>query len=540
VSDPEPEERPDEPGDVLREFRHARGRRHPRPPTFVLIGMAQTAAVLWIYGAVGLWLLVQGTRLSGPELAALQHAGPGVAGLLIGVLLVAAIRTGLRGGPLAPGRPDILHLLLAPVERRLVLRPLATRRLALSVAAAAGLGATLAGVSQSRLGGSILDWVLAGAATGALIGALSGGTAMVFAGRRLGLAWALLAAPALLLLSALDAVLGTHLSPTTWIGAVATWPLGSLDRLSLAIVPVAAVVAVVGLLGVAGGSLEALDQRANLVPLLRFQAAMQDMRGVLRTRSLLAQETPRRSPWLRLPRSPRGVGGAVWQRYWRSLLRWPAWRLARVAVLALAAAGALALVWNGFDYVLLIAGFLSYLVGMEVLEPWWQEVEHPLLTDLLPCSRPSLLLHHLLWASASAVTFGVLALPALVALRAPPLLIGVAALGLPPAAVAAVLGAALRSGPDPSWLETVGDVLTATTSPDYAMPVAGTLRVVRLAIPVGLAMAGLAPVLVARSTLARGIDPWSAEAAAGLVAVAVAALVVVGLSRVPLFVLEHR
>ena len=527
----------DEPGAVLAELRKARRDRHPRPSTFMLIGMVQVAALLWLYGAVGLWLLVQGRRVSGAELAILRHMGPGVIGLLLAVVLIGSVRTGLQGGPLAPDRPDILHLLLAPVQRILVLRPLASRRLVVSLTGGAGLGATLAAVSQARLGGGIPQWALAGSIAGALIGVLASGVAMLFSGRRLGPIWAVLVSLAVTLLSAFDLISGTHLSLTSWIGVIAVGPLG-LDWLSLAAIPAVALLAVVGLQGVAGSSLEALDRRANLVPLLRFQAAMQDVRGFLRTRALLAQEAPRREPWFRLRRSLRGVGGAVWQRYWHSLLRWPAWRLARVTVLVLGAVGATVLVWTGSDYFLLVGGFFAYMVGMEVLEPWWQEVEHPFLTDLLPCSRLQLVVRHLVSATAAAVLFGAVAIPALVALRIPTLLLGVAALGLPPAAIAAVLGAALRSGPDPTWLETMGDALAATTPPDYAFPVAGIARVLRVTIPVGIAVVGLAPLMVARSALAQGANPFPGEALAGISVTVLVVLLLAALSRVPLFVLE--
>jgi hypothetical protein len=62
-------------------------------------------------------------------LATIQGRGAGVIGLGIAVVIALALRSGARGGPLAPEPADVMYLLLAPVSRAAVLRGAAMRQL---------------------------------------------------------------------------------------------------------------------------------------------------------------------------------------------------------------------------------------------------------------------------------------------------------------------------------------------------------------------------------------------------------------------------
>src|SRR5262249_42960168 len=132
------------------------------------------------------------------------------------------------------------------------------------------------------------------------------------------------------------------------------------------------------------------------------------------------------------------------RRHWQSLLRWPLGRLARVAAMALAAGAALALTWAGASYFLVLAGVLTYAVGLEVLEPWSEESDRPDLTASLPRGRGSVLLPHLPAAVVAASAIGLVPLAAVAVLRPPPVVLGVAAVLLAPAAIAGVCAASVR------------------------------------------------------------------------------------------------
>jgi hypothetical protein len=180
-------------------------------------------------------------------------------------------------------------------------------------------------------------------------------------------------------------------SPETLLGRLALWPLDvhPVDLVGPAVVVVALVV---GMLSIGGTSLEASERRAALVGQIRFAATLQDLRTVIVLRRQLAQELPRQRPWFRLPRAiPKSwlAGGAppgiearrrwfpVWRRGWHGIARWPALRLARVAVLGAVAGLCLVGVWNGTTPLIVVAALALYLAGLDACEPLAQEVDHP-------------------------------------------------------------------------------------------------------------------------------------------------------------------
>jgi len=255
-----------------------------------------------------------------------------------------------------------------------------------------------------------------------------------------------------------------------------------------------------------------MDRRAGLVGELRFAAALRDVRGVTRTWRALAQETPRTRPWLRLSGSA-SLPFPVWRRYWRSLARWPGGRLVRVAVLALGVAGALGLVWLGASYFLVVAALLAYLVGLEVLEPWWEAVERPDFTDSLPMGRTNLLLRYLLAALVAVLVAGLLTLAAVSAMRPDPGLVAAAGVLLGCGAVSTLCGAVLRSRTDVAWGELPQvDALGST----------GYLIVMHLVAAPSVVLANLVPVLIVRNAVRADDDPLAAALSSAPTAAAVA------------------
>ncbi|MBO0703358.1 MAG: hypothetical protein J2P38_10525, partial [Candidatus Dormibacteraeota bacterium] len=358
-------------GRVLADLRAARARRHPRPKGMQAAALVEMGIAGWAVVASILWLLVQGNRVDAATLAEIRHYGPAVIGLVAWLILVASMRSGLNGGPLSPERADVLHLLLAPIPRGIVLRQNARRWIQAGALGGALVGATLAGVSEARLGGNlgtgsataalVFAWGLSGLVAGLIMGLLSVAPGMTVSGLhvRAPVIWGI--GLVTLGLTVLDLVLGTVFSPLTWIGAIAVWPLHPaipvlLPLLVGAVVVALAVVAVVVGPGVATA---ALDRRAGLAQLLLFTAQLLDLRGFLRLRMVLANERARERPWFRLP-WPRAPGWAIWQRHVRSNLRWPIWRVGRVVVLTALVTGLLVVTVSGSSYLILGAGALVY------------------------------------------------------------------------------------------------------------------------------------------------------------------------------------
>jgi hypothetical protein len=494
---------------VVGELRRRRASRRRRPRGWELIAYVEAAVLLLGYAALGLWLLVGGPPIGGALLEPVRAHGPAVAGLAVALLTGLSLRSGLHGGPLTVDPADVHHLLLAPVSRRAVLLPVALRRLGLAAGAGAVAGGIAGILTAARLPGGYPAWIASGAAAGLLVGLLSVAAALLVSARHVPASWVYGCWLALLALAAADLAAGTALTPPTWFGMVALEPLRPSGLAALA-VPAAAALALAGLTAVGETSVEALDRRAGLVSQLRFAAASRDVRSVTRAGHQLAAEVPRGRPWLRLPAPRRGTP-AVWRRHWQSLLRWPPGRVVRVAALAVAIAGALALTWAGATYFLAVAGGLAYVVGLEVLEPWAETVDRPDLTDSLPVGRLSLLVRHLLAAVVAAAAVGAVTLVALAALRPPPAVLAAAAVLVVPSAIGAVCGAAVRGRADTG----------ASSLPQDQVGIQAFLLVLQVAAPPSLAVLGLVPVLLARGAYLAGQDPVTPALAGGLVVAAV-------------------
>ncbi|HWG73227.1 MAG TPA: hypothetical protein VG184_04130 [Acidimicrobiales bacterium] len=520
---------------VLADLRRARRRR--RIADFDPFEALYRAYITLIVGGIAVWLLsgVTGDRRVGAGTAARAAShGPAVVGAAIALAVAIGVRSGGKGGPLAIEAADVRHVLMAPVDRTAALRGPAVRQLRFGVVVGTGVGAVAGLLAYRRLPGSAPAWIACGAAVGALGAAGSLGAALATSGRRLGRVVAGLVACAVVAWSAADVAAGTATSPATFLGQVALWPL-EVRLTGLIGVAVLAAVVVAGLASVGGTSIEAAERRASLVGQIRFAATLRDLRTVMVLRRQLSQELPRRRPWLRLPRSVplawlEGSGvlpqaGAetlaprafpVWRRGWHGILRFPAARLVRLAVLGgLAGAAALG-AERGTTPLVVAAGAALYVAALDAAEPLSQELDHPDRRDGLPVDTGVLMLRQLApplvvmvvvsavgWAVVAAVTGGDLRAVEIGAI----LIVPAAAGGLAGAAVSIVQGA-----PPPFQAS------NAMLPPEAV----GARTAVRLVWPPILATVGVLPVLAARHPPAGG-----PVAAVGSVAVPV--LILMGL-----------
>jgi Family of unknown function (DUF6297) len=378
------------------------------------------------------------------------HA-PAIFGIAVAILLLAGLRAGARGGPLAIEPAEVRYTLLAPVSRRTALRPAAVSQLRIAVIAGAVFGAVVGNFVFRRFPGTALEWIGALAAFGALVPIVVLGGAMVASGRRLRLWVASGVGVALVLWSVLDLALDWNSAPTTMLGDLATLPLqhGASAWLAALGALLALAVLAAGLLGIGGLGLEAARRRAELVAEMRFSASVQDLRTVILLRRQLASERPRRKPWLRRGGGPTAAH-PIWQRGWQSFLRWPAVRISRVVLIAVAAGGLAVAGFSQTPVLFILPGPLLFVAALDLIEPLAQENDHPDLARLLPIENRVLMRRHL---AAPAVAAGVvLAIAALAAAAFggdPGLALGVGAVALVPVALLVICGAAVSATNDP-------------------------------------------------------------------------------------------
>jgi hypothetical protein len=374
---------------------------------------------------------------------------PAIIGIALAVLILAGLRAGARGGPLAIEAAEVRYTLLAPISRRTALRPAALAQLRTAVLFGAIFGAVVGNFVFRRFPGSAVEWIGSLAAFGALVPIAVLGAALVASGRQFRLGVASAVGLVLVAWSALDLALGWNSSPATMLGDLATLPLqhgASAYLAALGAVLTLALLAA-GLLGIGGLGLEAAQRRAQLVAEMRFSASVQDLRTVILLRRQLASERPRRKPWLRL-RS--GSASPVWRRDWQSFLRWPTVRIVRVVLIAVAAGG---IAVGGFDLtpvLFALPGPLLFIAALDLIEPLAQESDHPTRRLLLPRASSELLRTHL---TAPAVAMALVLVLAAIAAAAiggnPGLALGVGAVVFLPLAVVLVCAAAVSATNDP-------------------------------------------------------------------------------------------
>ncbi len=444
-----------------------------------------------------------------------RRYGSGWLGLLSVVALAMGMRSGSRGGPLALEEAEVRHVLLAPVDRRrALLRPTLQRwrSIAFAAALAGALGGQLAG---RRLPGTELSWAVAGAAWGALAATFFVGGALVAHSLRAPRWLATLLGVGLItwqFVSALPA--NEHLvGPGDATGDLPLWGDRADTSDLLAVVAGIALLAL-GLALLGRQSLEAQSRRSALVTQLRFAVTLQDLRTVLVIRRQLSHEQSRLRPWIRIGRG-RGPY-AEWRRTIDGILRFPAGRILRIIGLVTIAGFASRGILDGTTPLFLIAGASFFLVGLELLEPLAQEIDHGDRTDSYPVDRGPLYLR--LTHASFAVSLPLAALWMFVGSIATDHW-AIFGIGAVPAVTAGLAGAAINivsGAPDP----------VASSAQRNLMPpeVAGTANVIKAVWPVLIAVIGQVPIVAAENAIENGAGP---EAAAARTAIAV--VLVVGL-----------
>lgn len=527
---PEAPEEIEDPREVLSDLRRARRRQRTRD--FDVFEALYRAYITVILAGIAVWLLsgVTGdTRVSAATAAHVANHDAPVVGLVVAACWAAGLRSGGRGGPLVIEAADVRHVLLSPVDRVVSIRPVAFRQLRFGAFVGTVVGAIAGLLAFRRLPGGFPAWVVVGAVTGILLATSSLGLAMLVAGRRLGRYAGSGLAALVLAWSVVDLVTGVTTSPATFFGQLALWPLRF--RPAGLIGPVVAVAALVaGWETVAGSSLEAAERRATLVGQIQFAATMRDLRTVVVLRRQLAQEVPRQRPWLRLPRSVpptwlagagAGVGSAAgaasggaaagpatdgagrrpvshparlpcWRRGWHGILRFPAFRLLRLAALGAAAGAAAVGMWRGTTPLLIVAGLCMYAAGLDAIEPLAQEIDHPDRRDGYDIKNGELQVR-LLAPSVVVMlvvgAFGVLAAYLVSGLS--PLGAQLGAVSLIPCALGGVAGASISTiqGAPPT---------VSSTAPFMPPEAAGIRTVYRALWPPVVATVGFLPLLAGR------------------------------------------
>ena len=440
-----------------------------------LFGLAGLIALVMISDAIG---QVVSDDVTTDELLA---KAPATLGLLMMAAIAVGLRGGAEGGPISVESADVGHLLMAPIDRRMVLvRPISQRMrsVAFGLAVAAGVIGQLV---ARELEGSRGSWAAAGALFGALVGVAYVAAAVISHALRihrwlataLGIAGVAWQAIAVWSVWTDDPGPGKITGPADPAGGVALW---GIRVLGIEIVAVAAVVVAMLIALAVGGRLriEPLVRRADLVSQLKFAATVQDLRTVVLLRRQLRAEQLRVRPWgaptarpipaaapdpASRPRSvpgravgtPQHAARVVHRRGVASLRRLPASRLSRIALLAALGGIFASLTVSGSP--LLVIGVVGamFLLGLECVEPLSQEIDRPDLTDGVPVERGWIYAHHLV-APGVLIAGAALVGATAAALFEPEHAAGAFALAIPVAwagAIGSVI-ATVRDAPQPS------------------------------------------------------------------------------------------
>jgi hypothetical protein len=441
-----------------------------------------------IFGAWGLALLagaIQDSRVDTHSLTSITRYGPALIGMGIALAMLAALRSGARGGPLAVQGADVHHVLLAPIERSWSLRAPGLRQLRTASFIGLVIGLVIANFALRRLPGSAIDWLGCLALFGALVPPCVLATAMLACGKQLRPRVVNLLGLGLVCWSLLDFLLGSTTSPLTMLGDLATLPVQSGIDAVLPIIGIGVVgtITIVGLRSLGGSSLEAMKRRARLAAELRFAATVQDIRTVILLRRQLASEQPRAKPWWDLKRSV-FPGRPIWRRGWRSFLRWPASRIARLALIGVIVGLVLGGAWSGTTPLVAVAGLVLLVAGLDLIEPLAEEFDHPTRRDLIPMKAARLTRQHLIAPVSAMVLVTLVSVLTTLTLGSPTVAIVVGSLMLGPTAILIVCCAALSATNDP-----------------YAYILMPQIGYVQTGLPIVLAIAGVAlPAWACRET----------------------------------------
>lgn len=449
--------------------------------------------------------------------------GPGWAGLVAAVAIALGMRSGSLGGPLAVEEADLRYVLSAPIDRRRALLVPATQRVRTFLFSGSLLGAAVGYLASRRLPGDAIEWILAIGLFGAVVGAATVGAALVAHSSRAP-RWAITLVAVGLVIWQFVSALPDHtdtVGPTDAFGGLARWAHDTEAIDSVAIV-VSVVLVLTGFLLLRRLSLEALGRRSSLVSQLRFAVTLQDLRTVMLLRRQLSHERSRRRPWL--TRRPDRGPNPHWQRAWQGLLRFPGARVMRITALAVAAGAASAGALNGTTPLVIVSGFITFVIGLELTEPLAQEIDHRELTDRAPVTRTTVHVRLLTvsfvaaipFALVAGVTFGVIGDDAW----------SIAAIVVGPMMAAGVAGAAVdvvSGAPDP--------IVSLTRDSTMPPEVAGTANIVKAIFPIAIATVGQVAVVVAASSRRSGQGAEAAAVRGGIFAVLVIGAVVSWIQR---------
>jgi hypothetical protein len=459
-----------------------------------------------IFGGWGLALLsgaLADLRVDDHAVGEIQRHGAAAVGLLVAVAVAGGLRSGGRGGPLVLEAADVQHVLLAPIDRRAALRRLAVRRLRTGAFIGLVAGVIAGNFAFRRLPGPTAQWLLFGGVFGAAVAVWALAAALIASGRRMHRTAAWLVGVLIVGWSVADLAGGRVSSPASMLGQLALWPMhraGDSLGLPAAGLGIAALAAVLGLAGLGGISLDAARRRAGLAAQLRFAVTTQDLRAIILLRRQLASELPRRRPWLRLAAAD-GQHGAVWRRDWRSFLRWPLVRIARVCVLGALAGLSLLGAWRGTTPLLLVASLAVMVAAFDAVEPIGQEVDHPVRLALLPVGAGEVIRRHLVAPVVLMAGVLVIAVGAAIAAGAPADLVGVLVVMALPTAVLSLYCAALSVTNDP-----------------FAYVLAPAIGYLQTGAPVALLIIGISgPVILARAAARHGASALAASVPSELV-----------------------
>jgi hypothetical protein len=413
---------------------------------------------------------------------------PPVLGLVAALGLLAGVRVGSRGGPLAIESADVHHVLLAPISRRVTLRRPFIRAVGTALLWSAILGGLAGDLAAQRLPGSSLSWIASGALAAGIGAALGVGAALLVAGRGLPRAVPFVVALGLVAWSIADVADRGSTAPFTFLGRVALWPL-SFEPAGLAFAAIAVLVLLAAERSIGGLSIEAARRRTALVGQLRFAVTQQDLRTVLVLRRQLADEGMRDRPWLPMPRGRLAAMTPVFTRDGQSLMRWPTVRVARVVALGVVIGLCMRGVWSGTTPLVLLAGVAAFVAALDAIEPMAQDLDHPTRLFGFPRPRGWVLVRHLAAPAVAMIGLGLVAIATafVVDPHRDVLVYGFAV--LVPGALAAVAGAAVSVVSEP--------ILDPGTEAMIPPEVAGPRALFRAGWPPAIATLGLLPLVAA-------------------------------------------
>ncbi|MFV0318207.1 MAG: hypothetical protein ACK5O2_14755 [Microthrixaceae bacterium] len=437
--------------------------------------------LVMISGAIG------DDQVSAGAVSDVARYGPAWAGLLLSLLILGGARSGSRGGPLALEAADVQHLLLSPANRSSTLRRPVMGLLGYGVFTGVVVMAVIGSLISQRVPGGTAEFVWSGALFGLVVSAALFGTALVACSRILPrwvplvLGWVLVA------WSVGDLLDRTPTAPTTIGGDLLFWPMRR-GAPGLVWVVVVIALAVIGARMVGGLSIEDATRRTRLVGQLRFAVTQQDLRSVVLLRRQLASEVPRRRRWFPVP-DFLGRHLAVTTRDLQSIAHWPLVRILRVAVLVGGAAVAARGVFAGTTPLIVVAGIAMFVAGTDAAEGLSQEVDHPTLLESYPIEPGLVLLRHLVAPSVLLVVGALVSLGVLYAIYPTTGTLGVGAVLVVTAPLAAVAGTAVSI---------VSQIQVESASDALMTPeVAGPRLVMRTVWPPLVAVVGFLPVLLA-------------------------------------------